>query len=64
MQPTTHQEEKPIFIGSMSRFTFQCIVGCVFYSAGLIIIVEVTTDAQLTVSRYYSFSSMVSRSFR
>jgi hypothetical protein len=25
----------------MSRFTFQCIVGCIFYSGGLIIIREI-----------------------
>jgi hypothetical protein len=42
MQPTIHQEEKPdIFIASMSRFTFQCIVGCIFYFAGLIITREI-----------------------
>jgi hypothetical protein len=37
MQPTIHQRKSRIFIASMSGFTFQCIVGCIFYSAGLII---------------------------
>jgi hypothetical protein len=32
MQPTIHQAEKP----DIYRLHVQCIVGCIFYSAGLI----------------------------
>jgi hypothetical protein len=36
MQPAIHQETRT-FTASMSGFLLQCIVGCIFYSVGLII---------------------------
>jgi hypothetical protein len=37
MQPAIHQEKNPDIYASMSGFLLQCIVGCIFYSVGLII---------------------------
>jgi hypothetical protein len=57
MQPTIHQEEKPNIY--RSRFTFQCIVGCIFYPAGLIITREYHIHVVFQVlKKVYSLGSV------